>query len=375
MTTDPATLRVAYVPYSSDLSAPGDRRRFVRYAKLRGLHFDIISEPSDDYDLIILSYGADLSVWSHLPPWFRPKLIFELVDSYLEEPAGFRRAIRGPAKWLLGQQRRFEWSQREALIRMCRRADGVLCSTPEQRETLSTYNKDVFPILDFHDMEAVKTKSDYGRSRTFHLFWEGQAPNLVTFREIAAVLTEVAKDHDIVVHLATDPFVRFVNAPLPRPPTSLLFRHIVPGVRHYVYPWNATGTAAIARACDLGLIPMQHSSGIRWAKPENKLLLLWRLGLPTLTSPTPAYQRAMESAGIDMLCSDAREWRSKLALYMSDEAMRRTMAQRGRLHAETEHGTNALAARWDEALAAVVDGKPAPLRNTSRGNSRSTQNP
>jgi hypothetical protein len=38
------------------------------------------------------------------------------------------------------------------------------------------------------------------------------------------------------------------------------------------------------------------------AKPENKPMLLWRFGMPVITSATPAYRRCMEAAGLDLVC-------------------------------------------------------------------------
>ena len=49
-------LRYGYVPYSSSLEMPGDRRRFVHYARRRGLDFEI-ADPSRAYDAVVLSDG------------------------------------------------------------------------------------------------------------------------------------------------------------------------------------------------------------------------------------------------------------------------------------------------------------------------------
>ena len=39
-------------------------------------------------------------------------------------------------------------------------------------------------------------------------------------------------------------------------------------------------------------------------KPENKLLLMWRLGLPTITSNTPSYKYLMDKVINNMIASD-----------------------------------------------------------------------
>src|SRR5438874_6466538 len=58
--------RVAYVPYSPDLSAPGDRRRFVRYAALRDIRFEVFRH-GENYDLVVLSSVADVTHFSRFP--------------------------------------------------------------------------------------------------------------------------------------------------------------------------------------------------------------------------------------------------------------------------------------------------------------------
>ena len=54
-------------------------------------------------------------------------------------------------------------------------------------------------------------------------------------------------------------------------------------------------------------------------KPENKLGLLWRMGMPVVTSATPAYTRAMNEAGQSLTCKDDAEWMSKLENLILDE--------------------------------------------------------
>ena len=58
---DLTKLRIGYVPYSQSFEKPGDKRRFVHYAKSRNIPFEIV-DPKKSYDLIVLSQVADLSV-------------------------------------------------------------------------------------------------------------------------------------------------------------------------------------------------------------------------------------------------------------------------------------------------------------------------
>ena len=93
-------MKIGYVPYSSSLDMPGDRRRFVFYAETKGLTFEI-ADPSKKYDVVVLSERADLSVWSR---YRHAKIVFDLIDSYLAIPqSDVRGLLRGVSKFAFRQ--------------------------------------------------------------------------------------------------------------------------------------------------------------------------------------------------------------------------------------------------------------------------------
>src|SRR5207237_3628498 len=87
---------------------------------------------------------------------------------------------------------------------MCRRADAVVCSTPEQAELLRQYNPRVYPILDFTSVAATDRKRTYTASTPFRIVWEGLGANAHTLGVIAEPLRILARARDIEVHLITD---------------------------------------------------------------------------------------------------------------------------------------------------------------------------
>ena len=89
-------------------------------------------------------------------------------------------------------------------------------------------------------------------------------------------------------------------------------------------------------------------------KPENKLVLLWQLGMPVLTSATPAYERAMAAAGLDMVCRSEAEWRSGLERMIgaSAEALA-AIGTKARTHALTAYSTEEFQKRFDAVFEAV----------------------
>src|SRR5438309_1369823 len=111
-------LRIGYVPCTPSFAAPGDRRRFCYYAAKRNLQFEI-AQPSQTYDIVVLTQSADLSFWSRYPRG-RTKIVFDFIDSYLALPRfDTKSLLRGVVKFAIGQNRRLLLNYKQGLEQMC----------------------------------------------------------------------------------------------------------------------------------------------------------------------------------------------------------------------------------------------------------------
>jgi len=91
-----------------------------------------------------------------------------------------------------------------------------------------------------------------------------------------------------------------------------------------------------------------------WGKPENKLVLLWQLGMPVLTTATPVYRRVMDSAGLPMTCATASEWGEQLErLLTADPATLEALGRHGREFAERAYSREEFVARFDRAFESI----------------------
>jgi hypothetical protein len=124
-------------------------------------------------------------------------------------------------------------------------------------------------------------------------------------------------------------------------------KRILGGVKVAVCEWDATVLSAVAGFCDLAIIPMFLDRGFYRNKPENKLLLFWRLGLPVITSATPAYKRTMQEAGVDTYCETAQEWEEKLESYIANAAARREVAAKALGYVQSKHSDAMRTNAWD----------------------------
>jgi glycosyltransferase involved in cell wall biosynthesis len=335
----------------------GDRRRFCFYAKKRNIGYEV-ADPDKEYDVVIIGYGANIDV----SRWLRYKkrntrIVFDMVDSYLAESATSWKTLgRGIAKFAVRQNRYLIVNYKEALREMCRRSDAVMCSTEEQRADILKLCPVVHNILDFHSAEAKTVKTNYESKGNFQFVWEGLPGNVCTFEEIREPLNRAAKEHRGELQIVTDPsFGAYLGGRLGRRDTTQYARRFL-DIPFKLHPWNAASVAQTLVDGDLGLIPILLRNPIYRGKPANKLILMWRLGMPVVVSATPAYVREMSAAGLsEMACQNAAEWEAALDKYIRDSDARREAGRRGRDYAEREFGEEALARRWDEVLRSVMD--------------------
>ena len=183
-------MKIGYAPYTDGLTQPGDRRRFPFYARLRGLDFEL-AEPEGDYDVVVVTPRNDIQAWSRYRVG-RAKLVFDLVDSYLDIPRTEPKAVlRGPAKFVAGEAPHPFFSYRRALERILERADAATCASPEQAAGIERFCSNVHPILDFQSGFATRVKTDYRLGAPVRLVWEGLGENARWLSEISGALTHV----------------------------------------------------------------------------------------------------------------------------------------------------------------------------------------
>jgi glycosyltransferase involved in cell wall biosynthesis len=335
-------LRIGYVPYSNSFEMPGDRRRFVHYARSRKLNFEI-ADPGRSYDVVVLSERADVSVWSR---YRTGKLVYDLIDSYLAIPrSDFKGRMRGLAKFISRQSRYPTLDYWRALEAMCKRADAVVCTTEEQKRDISEFCSNVHLILDAHTSVARAVKQSYAASQPFRLVWEGLPYTMSSLELIRPVLQRLRHELAIELHLVTDlEYYRYLGR-FGRRKTVDTVRRLFTDVR--LHAWREDDCADIICSCDLAVIPSALADPFSAGKPENKLLLLWRMGMPVVASATPACVRAMTCAGLAMVCDDEDDWYDTLRKYVTDETARYDAGQRGLAYARTHHSEEETLHRWD----------------------------
>lgn len=344
-------LKIAYLTWGK---SPCELRRFAHFSRLEKLNAELY-HPHKSYDVIVVTQNSDLTYWSRFPK-SNAKIIFDFVDSYLEKESWELQAgLRGLAKFVTGQHQYLDFSYRDLLGRMISRADAVVCSTPEQRIGYLALNSNVHDILDINDEQVKFSKTNYELGEVVHFAWEGMGVHTWAFQEIAPVLKKIHAKRPIALHLVTDLQYRAYNGPMAlEKQVKPYLRKILGNVPVYLYEWNQAMLSLICSHCDIALLPIPKEPAIYWAKPENRLLMLWRMGLPVVASANPAFMRSMKRAGNEQACENLQDWEEKLEALLMSDVLRRESAERGRAYSDEYASKSALCQKWTKVLESVL---------------------
>ena len=300
-------LKIGYIPYSSDLSQPADRRRFPYFAKRNNVEFEI-ADIEKEYDIILLTALSNLSVWlSYKKKHPYTRFIFEMVDSLILTSDFLRTLFKGPGRYLLGKESRFYFNYRSPIQKWIRIADAVICSSEEIKKIIIDKNKNVFISLDYMQGEVKNAKEDFSQQGKLKLVWEGQGvvlPHLLQFKEHFRKINSFCE-----LHVITDEFIpKFGN--LKKTDTRKVLDKLP--IETFFHKWEIYKNFEELIKFDCGIIPLHKKNIFGWHKPANKLISFWFCGMPTLTSGTPAYKMIMDKAGTDWYCNSEGEWIEKI---------------------------------------------------------------
>jgi hypothetical protein len=243
----------------------------------------------------------------------------------------------------------FSW--RRALERILERADAATCATPEQAAAIRRFCANAHPILDFQTRMLTHVKQDYEAGTPFKLVWEGLGENVRWFSEIREPLDGLARQGPVELHLITAVRFKQISQRFWTRDTAKIAASFFDDV--VVHQWTEDGVSEIATGCDLALIPLPLDRPLEAGKPESKLVSFWRMGLPVVTSSTPAYRRVMAAAGQRLHCSTQAEWVAALTRLTADAQARREAGEGGRAFAEREYGDERLLAAWDAVFSSL----------------------
>ena len=347
-------LRVGYWPLSPNLRSAGDRRRIVFWARARG--HQIVRDLSQSVDVIIASEKTDFN--STILSKRKSPLIFDLVDAYLSPLNLFDDLARGVAKKISGQISGEVKPFSKHVKDFCLQSDAVICSSIEQQEVIRAYNQNTHVILDSHDeIPFIKPlQPNQIRAREFQILWEGQPATIRGVRQISSVLEQLTTTNHLYLNFVTDlNYFQFLGRYFEQSTLALLKKDLS-GIHDKIsiIPWSPFNLVETAKNSAVAMIPIDLSVPMHRLKPENRLLIMWRLGLPCLTSNSLAYCRVAEEAEVDTVCDTEKNWNDKFTRILNDPKFVHEEVSRGQDYLHSHHNVSILLKKWDLAIESVL---------------------
>ena len=347
-------LKVGYQPLSSMLTAAGDRRRLLFWARNRG--HEIVIDLTKKVDVIVASENSDFQ-----SPHFTQKVVpvvFDLVDAYLSPLNPWDDFARGLAKKLSrqisGSVKPFSHHVRD----FCLASNAVICSSPEQEAVIKPFNPNTHVILDSHDeipfIDPKITRST--TSREDIILWEGQPATIRGVQQISSTLFQLSKEGDLHFDFVTDEeYFLILGKYFKMNTLQLLKKDLGPIIdRIRIIPWTPDNLVSSAKKSSISIIPIDLTVPMQKLKPENRLLIMWRLGLPCLTSPSPAYIRVASKAGVKAICDSPKVWLENFSILLDDPSFSLEEVLRGQNYLRENHNRKRLLNKWDQAIESVI---------------------
>ena len=344
-------VKIGYVPHSTDLEHPADRRRLAAWAVSNEIKLNV--ENPLESDVLVLSSAANFGHW--LSRATQP-VILDLVDGYMgEHPSFLKNFARNFLRSLQGTSN-LKWITYTRHLRAaCQRSDAIIVASPEQRETILKYNSNVYVILDDHSeltvhrtREVTKTPKRPSSGNMKYLFWEGFGYTLKHFQLIAKELDAFLSRENWRMYILTVPVFPRWGGFLGKMNSQTLIRKWFPNSweRIEVVPWSLENVERFSSMSEVAIIPIDKSDKFGSLKSENKLLSMWQLGLPVLFSNIPAYLRVANSSSQLSFCIDDEEWAAAFDSLIDSRRQLTSGDQERRLYMSRFHTHEILMSQW-----------------------------
>ena len=155
----------------------------------------------------------------------------------------------------------------------------------------------------------------------------------------------------IELYIITDVVASFYNK-LYKVKTKKLLKNLK--CNYVLIPWDQVKISEVVAGCDLAIIPIMKNDIFALNKPENKLLFFWEMGIPVITTDTPAYLRVMDQAGLDYCCATTEDWVGKIERFVGlDRYARKELVEKTNDYINRFHSKEIILNKWDQIFASL----------------------
>lgn len=304
-------MKIGILPNSQNLNHPQDRRRYLPFFKKNNVEFEI-ADFNKLYDILYISLNCDLNLWSLYKKKFsnnKIRIIFDLSDNYLVDNF-FISFLRSIGHFLTGRTKFLRFDYRKSILDILKISDVVTVGSKEQKDYLSKYtNSQIIIINDnFEEFDNLIIEKKPLINHSINILWEGYSHSLFYIaRFIKEILVKSKKviNKDINLYVVSDCimcryFARFFCSSTEQ---FLVKKFGKTGIKIFFKEWNTHNLVLFSSICHFAIIPLTRER-LFSQKPENKILLYWKLKIPVVVSSIPSYKRIMTVTNNDIFCCD-----------------------------------------------------------------------
>ena len=117
-----------------------------------------------------------------------------------------------------------------------------------------------------------------------------------------------------------------------------------------IVPWSLKNVTEFAHRSTIGIIPIDLEDKFAMLKPENKLLSMWKLGLPCLFSPIYSYKRVAAASEQETAIVSRLQWLTALQRVVTSPTELAQMKVAGQNYLALNHSHEVLVAKWDRLI-------------------------
>lgn len=336
---------------------PAIKRRFARFARTNNyaLH-NWENNETDEGGIVLVAQSADLTTWKRRRDK-QVKIIFEANDPYvLDHSKSIKSLLRGAFKFLTRRHRYLEFNFKNTVKELCSTVDAVVVGHHMVYDMLKPLMPNIHLIPDYSVDLTLKKKENFelNTNGEIHIFWEGLGSSYLPFEDINRIFKSLKK-YKFVFHFVTDLSFHAIADKYDKKYVFEVAKAKAPDMYQSFrfYQWSEFSYNNIGVLCDFAIIPLPFDNSMNYYKPENKLIQMWRMGLPTITSAIPSYKRAFDGAGLSEYCFNDDEWRAKIINFAENLEDRKRNSEMGIAFVEKYYSNEVIDELWQNVIDSV----------------------
>lgn len=326
--------KIGYLGYSDNLLHPGDRRLIVPWAKAR--NYEITSWDDPTAEIVMLSARASLQQVRKSAN--RIPTVFIVLDGYSSACLLWKDFGRNFIKALKGESSRWFGRYSQEVLSSACASHLTICGSLEQQVLLTSQGVPVVKSLLASSQEfsvpPVQRLRDRSEDLPIRFLWEGMIPSVESIGLVVEALNLFSRQTGRPCHLSLFSDLQYFwvsNRFVKRKSIKVLQKVLAKAEFSWsLHRWELSSLATQAESSDIFLVPVNSSFELASLKPENRIMIGWRLGLPVLCSETPSHNRVQADLELPMCASSTEEWLKLVMDYAASPTLRQLNLERGR---------------------------------------------